>query len=114
MSRSEIYECPRIKQKKPVAQMGGITTSAPLELVSSDYMDLEQAYILVCRDQFSRSAQVTRDKSVRTAAEKIFNDFIARFGFPGLEVENALFMTLQKLSHFRSTVPSTGKPCREI
>ncbi|KAJ8005897.1 hypothetical protein DPEC_G00122670 [Dallia pectoralis] len=89
-------KCPCIKKKKPVthvrAPMGSITSTSPLELVSIDFMHLEIS---------------------KGAAEKIFNDFIPRFGYPaklhhdqGREFENELFRTLQActgVKHSRTT-----------
>ena len=95
--------------------MESITSSSPLQLAAIDFLYLDPCsgdyeYLLVITDHFTRFAQVypTINKSARTAAEKLYNDFKMRYGIPekllndrGREFENELFQQLSKLCEIK-------------
>ena len=112
-----IKKTSKIKNKSPSPAL--IPTST-FELVSTDFIHLEKSsggyeYILMIVDHFTRCAQEypTRNKSAKTVAEKLYNDYILRFGFPakihhdqGGEFENRLLGRLEQLcgvNHCRTT-----------
>ncbi len=109
-------ECQCLSQQKPrrhqEAVLQSIHSSAPLELITIDYLHLEKSvggyeYILLVVDHFTRYVQgyATRNKSGKTAAKHIYGDYVLRFGLPahilhdqGGEFNNHLFTELERLS----------------
>ena len=91
------------------APMNNIMTLAPFELVSIDFLHLDNSkggyeYILLIVEHFTRYAQVyvTHNKTTCTPAKKNYKEFIPRFGFPaciqhgqGGEFESKLFHHLK-------------------
>ncbi|GAA6106495.1 uncharacterized protein LOC121887483, partial [Tachysurus ichikawai] len=89
-----------------------INTTYPFELESIDFLHLDKCmggyeYILVIIDHFTRFAQAyaMTSKSANTVADRLFNDFALKFGFPsrihhdqGGEFKNQLFAQLRKYS----------------
>ena len=108
-------KCACLLEKKPHQQLKAplqsIYTDTPMELVTIDFLKLEKGsggheYVLLIVDHFTRYAQgyPCRNKSAVTAARKLYDDFILRFGFPnrilsdqGGEFENRLLTKLNEL-----------------
>ena len=100
--RCIISKAPNAPDKAPLVP---IESTFPFEMVSIDYMHLDKCsgnfeYALVVIDHFTKFVQIyaTRNKSGLAAADKIFNGYILKYGFPkrihhdqGGEFENALF-----------------------
>ena len=116
----------RRQQQLAVAPLVSIQTSTPMELVSIDFLALEESttgckYILLLVDHFTKYAQAypTKNKSALTAAKCIWNDFLLRFGLvdrilhdQGKEFDNALFKELERFcGMIRSRTTSYHAQC---
>lgn len=122
-----VCSCLRSKRPNKVtrAPLINITTTYPFELVSFDFLDLEKykggyECILVVMDNFTCFAQANacRNKTAKAAAEKVFGDFVLKFGFPtklhhdqGREFDLKLFSKLQEYSGVQGshTTPYTHR-----
>ena len=92
----ELYitkQCQCIKQKKPNrverAPLVPIESQYQFEIVSMDFLKLDKAqrgyeYILVVTDHFTRCVQAyaMKNKSPKSAADKLYNNYILTYGFP--------------------------------
>ncbi len=122
---SSVCQC--LKRKKPNreqrAPLVNIHSSEPFELVSIDYLKLDKSkgyeYLLVVVDHFTRFVQVypTRTNGGRPAADKLFNEYILRFGFPrklhhdqGKEFTCKLFKRLQELAGVQASQTTPYHP----
>ena len=105
-----------LKDKKPNlaqrAPLETITTTQPFELITTDYLNLDQCkgkykYLLVVLDHFTKFVQAfpKKNKSGRSVADTFFNKYFLDFGFPkrilhdqGKEFENKLFERLSEIT----------------
>ena len=104
---------PNIPERAPLVP---ISATAPFELVCIDFLHLDKCqgheYVLLITDHFSRFTQAyaTKDKSAKSAARKLFHEFMPKFGFPlrlhhdrGKEWNNNLFTELNKLAGIKTS-----------
>lgn len=121
--------CSCVKSKKPSketrAPLTNIVTTQPFELVSVDVLHIDKCsggyeYILVIIDHFTLFAQVYASKSGKTVADKLFNDYALKFGFPqrlhhdqGGESENKLLTQLLENCDIRGSRTTPFHPERK-
>ena len=107
--------CYYVKKRRPPklekAPLQCISTNLPKELNGLDFLHLDPCrggheYLLVITDHFSWFTQAypTANKKSKTAAERLYSDFLLKFGLAdnilhdqGGEFENDLFKELAKL-----------------
>ena len=105
-------KCKCLKEKNPnkqqTAPLQNIIAHGPFELVTTDYLHLDQSkreyeYLLVVVDHFCKFVQEfpTNNNSGRAAADLLFNEYFLDFGFPkGIlhdqekEFNNKLFLNV--------------------
>lgn len=112
---------PCIKAKAPLVP---IESSYPFDMVCVDFLKLDPCkggfqYVLLVTDHFTRFSQAyaTRNKSSKTAAQKLFQDFIPQFGIPdkihsdrGGEFLSDLFKELHRLAVIKMSKTTAYHP----
>ena len=102
----------KAKTRPEEAPLFPIVATSPFELVSIDYLKLDLCkgkfqHVLLVTDHFTRFSQgyATKNQTGKSAADKLFNEFILQFGFPkrihhdrGSHFNNELFYELHKLA----------------
>ena len=97
--------------------MKPIEAQYPFQMISIDYLKLDKCkggyqYVMVAIDHFTRFTQfyATRNKSSRSAADKLFNEFVLQYGFPerihhdqGGEFNSKLFKELHRMTGIKSS-----------
>ena len=108
-------KCACVARKRPnrqqCAPLVPVMSSAPFELVCVDLMELDKIpgarYVLMVTDHFTRFTQAypTPNKTAKTVAQKLFSEYIPKFGFPGRfhhdqgrEFSNSLAKELHRLT----------------
>ena len=109
-------KCRCVIAKKPNrpdrAPLTPIESTYPFEMISDDFLHLDRCsggfeYALAVCGHFTRFVQIypTKNKSAKSAAEKLYNEYILNFSFPrrihhdrgGREFNNELFNRLNTL-----------------
>lgn len=112
---------PKMPNRQTRAPMQSIETTRPFQLVSTDFLHLEQCkggceYILVVVDHYTcfARAYATTNIAAKTVADRLLNDFCLSFGFPeklhhdlGPEFKNRLLHHLKELSGMKGSHTST-------
>lgn len=101
-----------VKQREP---LNPIVTTAPFQMVSLHFLHAEASlggysYILVVMDRFTRYAQAyaTKDKSAKTAAEMVYNDFSVLESLKQFTVIKAVYLRTNSFTtsiNFLETTP---------
>jgi transposase InsO family protein len=86
---TQCENCLKRKGKNPIAELGHLTSTHPMELVCMDFLGLETSSggynsILVLTDHFTRYAMAvpTRNQSARTTAKALIDLFVNHYGLP--------------------------------
>ena len=120
-------QCKCVADKRPNeaerAPLVPVIANAPFEMVCIDFLHLDKCqgfeYVLMVTDHFTKFTQTyaTRNKKSETAADKLFHEYIPRFGWPaqihhdrGGEFNSTLFEELHRLAGIKMSNTTPHHP----